>query len=570
MSEDQAFPGYLDEKTLEEIRDAVFALGFADDDHLNALANGIAPRFVATYSKGGTPALKLTSLTNRMNITRILSSGEVPLTKWLNNAAGLSAGMPEQMAFKRALEQVSARGTAPTTLAANRIDLAPDVGELPASNGQLEVQIGQDDTLDVGFLHRGSLASQSVAKLIVQRHFNGVGSTTTGNVPDVVLATGWMLAPQLLITNFHVIAARRSYEEPASGEDFRLQGEKAKVIFDLYRDGSRGEVVTSVGCIAYDRDLDYAVLRLGGDDLGRRPLRLRSDWIRKQASHPLRERVNVLQHPEGKPMRLGFRNNFVVAGNEGKLSYLTDTAEGSSGSPICDDEWFVAALHRGTLDISDQPVFVWGKEITQENFGTPIGQILTHLERKFSEVRTAVSKGQAAFTLGQPKRPPSRRRRRPAPDSRVARAPLDPVDPVDSLTARNLSMSTDVVRDKVRGIAESYGAGQTDWVWCQPQLRRELDKIGEQVSVLTAWLSRIDPEHAATDLRYYLSRHSVLSGHLIERLGDLEAPGTGAELRPGRQTEFERAGDSLVELLARVHEELLSVESGHRLLGTAD
>jgi hypothetical protein len=380
-----------------------------------------------------------------------------------------------------------------------------------------------------------------------------------------------MLAPRLLITNFHVIAARRSYEEPASVEDFRLQGEKAEVIFDLYREDSRGEAVSVEGCIAYDRNLDYAILRLQGDNLARRPpLRLRSDYIRKKADHPLRERVNVLQHPNGISMRLGFRNNFVVVGNEGKLSYLTDTAEGSSGSPICDDEWFVAALHRGTLDISDKPVFVWGKEITEENFGTPIGQILTHLERKFPEVRTTVRNGQAALAMGQPKRPPSRQRRRTTPDSRVAKTPPVLVDPIDSLAARNLSVSVDVVRDKVRVIAESYGAGRTDWVWRKVQLRRELDSIGEQVSVITEWLSEIDPEDAATDLRLYLRHYSVLSDQLIERLGDLEAPEADAEVRPGRQREFETAGGSLVELLAQVHEELLSVESGRHLLGTAD
>jgi hypothetical protein len=131
-------------------------------------------------------------------------------------------------------------------------------------------------------------------------------------------------------------------------------------------------------------------------------------------------------------------------------------------------------------------------------------------------------------------------------------------------------VSVDVVRDKVRVIAESYGAGRTDWVWRKVQLRRELDSIGEQVSVITEWLSEIDPEDAATDLRLYLRHYSVLSDQLIERLGDLEAPEADAEVRPGRQREFETAGGSLVELLAQVHEELLSVESGRHLLGTAD
>ncbi len=65
-------------------------------------------------------------------------------------------------------------------------------------------------------------------------------------------------------------------------------------------------------------------------------------------------------------MRLGFRNNFVVTGTESRLSYLTDTAGGSSGSPICDDAWFVAALHRGFTTISGGPLMVWGKPIRQE------------------------------------------------------------------------------------------------------------------------------------------------------------------------------------------------------------
>src|SRR5262249_10531744 len=93
---------------------------------------------------------------------------------------------------------------------------------------------------------------------------------------------------------------------------------------------------------------------------------LRTNPIAKPKDRALRERVNVLQHPNGDPMRLGFRNNFVVTGSESRLSYLTDTPDGSSGPPICDDAWFVAALHRAWTTITGAPLTVWGKAISPE------------------------------------------------------------------------------------------------------------------------------------------------------------------------------------------------------------
>jgi endonuclease G, mitochondrial len=129
----------------------------------------------------------------------------------------------------------------------------------------------------------------------------------------------------------------------------------------------------------------------------RPPLRLRSNAITKPAERALQERVNVLQHPDGNPMRLGFRNNFVVTGTTDRLSYLTDTAGGSSGSPICDDAWFVAALHRGWSTIGGGPVTVWGREIRQENYGTPITAVLAHLGATHPDLLAEIQAGQAAL-----------------------------------------------------------------------------------------------------------------------------------------------------------------------------
>jgi endonuclease G len=116
----------------------------------------------------------------------------------------------------------------------------------------------------------------------------------------------------------------------------------------------------------------------------------------RHKGNALRDRVNVLQHPNGEPMRLGFRNNFVITGSEARLSYLTDTAGGSSGSPICDDAWDVAGLHRGWTTLPS-PVDVWGKMIGQENYGTPIARILADLKTRNPAVHDEVAAQQALY-----------------------------------------------------------------------------------------------------------------------------------------------------------------------------
>lgn len=385
---------YLDDQTLRDVRRAAIELGFADDDRLPALNDGISRRFVASYTRGANAQDKLITLTGRMNETKALMSGEVPLAKWLNNAISMAAGAPEEMVFRMALEQMSADRSAPPGTLAGADRQSLDATALPVMDGGLEIQIGEDDTLGVGFLHDGSAVSRSVAKLLVHRHFGGIPSMLAGDEPEFGNGTGWMLAPRLLITNFHVINARLPCEAPASPGDFERQGAATRVIFDFYEANSEVEATLSAGCVASDRALDYALLRLPDDALRRPSLRLRAHHITKPKQRALRERVNVLQHPNGNPMRLGFRNNFVVAGSEDRLSYLTDTAGGASGSPICDDTWFVAALHRGFSTIDGEPLRVWGKVIRQENYGTPIGQILAHLAARHPDLRAEIDAGQ--------------------------------------------------------------------------------------------------------------------------------------------------------------------------------
>jgi endonuclease G len=391
---------YLDDETLKRVRAAAIELGFAiSESALLDVVHDISPLFLGQVMVGGTAPAKLDSLLRRMNTTRALVSGEKPLLTWLDNAIFLAAGREQELVFRRALERASPDGAAPPTpAAAGPVPAeAKDVEGLPAKNGELEIQIAEDDTIEVDFLHRGSEAARSVAKVLVHRHFDGVPQSVAGNKPEYGKGTGWLIAPTLLITNHHVVTAREKTDPPASEADFALQAAATQVLFDYDTDKDTSSVVEvrASGCEASDADLDFALLRLPDDVADRPALMLRTGPITKPKDTGLRERVNVLQHPHGKPMRLGFRDNFVVSGTADRLSYLTDTAGGASGSPLFDDGWLVGGLHRGFATIEGEPLKLWGKTIRQENYGTPIGLILNYLANEKADLHAEIVAGQA-------------------------------------------------------------------------------------------------------------------------------------------------------------------------------
>jgi V8-like Glu-specific endopeptidase len=217
--------------------------------------------------------------------------------------------------------------------------------------------------------------------------------------PRLVNGTGWFIAPGLVITNHHVINARRKDVQPepdATESDFQLQAEHTTLQFDYVKaspDSSGVEV--GAGALQYSNAaLDFALLRIPDGAAGRPPLRLRKNAIKKNLEQALGMGVNLLQHPNGEPMRLGFRNNYVIFGSEDSLSYLTDTAVGSSGSPVCDDAWTVAALHSGSRRISDVQINILGHQFTRENFGIPITAVLAHLAEHAPALHEEISQGQ--------------------------------------------------------------------------------------------------------------------------------------------------------------------------------
>ncbi len=191
------------------------------------------------------------------------------------------------------------------------------------------------------------------------------------------LGTCWLLAADLVITNHHVVNARRAGEPPASAADFVLQAKAASILFDFDDAAQGGTAVQALTLEASDSALDYAVIKTA--PTGRVPLRLAP--ARLQRPPDTFVPVNVVQHPAGKSKRYAIRNNLVSAATATELRYFTDTFEGSSGSPVFDDGWQGVGLHRGSTIASG--VKFQGRTTAAVNLGTQIRAVVEDIRARY-------------------------------------------------------------------------------------------------------------------------------------------------------------------------------------------
>jgi V8-like Glu-specific endopeptidase len=279
-------------------------------------------------------------VTHAAGMGQLLDSGEWALAIVTRNALRFARGGEPGRALELLLAEFDTRATRAAPL------LVP------------EIVIGQDERLPVHFLERGLEASRSVAKVLVTRVLNGVRQR--GNA-SLVSGTGWLVAPDLLLTNHHVVEARDPGEAPASDADFRAQAGIASVWFGYddreaeHRDYEGWELVHASWA------LDYALLRFTSAGDGGTPL---SVWghlsvVPTTSELAKGDRLNIIQHPQGGPKRIAIRSNFYVdrnptAGEPYRIRYLTDTEPGSSGSPVFDDDWRVVALHHAAVQVPEE------------------------------------------------------------------------------------------------------------------------------------------------------------------------------------------------------------------------
>jgi endonuclease G len=245
-------------------------------------------------------------------------------------------------------------------------DLAPEGRRLLVLDGDLipEVLVRDNDLRPVRFLQLAQLVSRSVGRIRIN----------DGPVTEEGDATGFMIAPGLLMTNWHVL---KSFEFAAAAavvfdDEESLTGElKETKTFQLRPDA----------LFVNDRELDFAIVEVSPRTGSGVPLAqfgyLRLFEQTGKLDPAQREAANIVQHPGGGPKKLAIRDNYIQpvvpdgVDPEKRLNsifYGTDTLKGSSGSPVCSDQWYVVALHRGGVP---ETRLIDGKRVVINRDGNP-------------------------------------------------------------------------------------------------------------------------------------------------------------------------------------------------------
>lgn len=341
---------------------------------------GMNIEYVASLDQAGNPSDQLLSDLSAMNNVGPIIGGVIPLERWLRNAAFATSVQPDKQKFFRELADEVAKQALVET-AAKTEGIARTPREIR------ERILFVSELLPFGFLAGAVRTGSSVARLTVPRFEGGQPRIHPFSAEQIkYYGTGWLIGASHVITNHHVINARGEGEADAELSDLELQARSVEVQFDYDQDNVLGTKFTPVGLPVVNRQLDYAILKLP-EATGRPPLPLwgKSIELTGGASLP----VNIIQHPGGQPKQMAIRNNLAAALQGDDLAYYTDTEGGSSGSPVCSDQWRVLALHKASTMAMGKFTYQ-GKETAWVNIGTQISRIIADLRANHAELWTQI------------------------------------------------------------------------------------------------------------------------------------------------------------------------------------
>lgn len=214
----------------------------------------------------------------------------------------------------------------------NGFDWEGGDGINPSTNTPFEAVIGRQNFKQIWWLEKALAAAKKVARVKLRG-----GS-----------ATGFMITEDILMTNNHV------FENKAEANSAKIQFNYRMDISDNPSDPDNWEC-DGDSLFKTNPELDYSIVKLkpkGNTQAGKK-------WghfnINGQARVRENQRVNIIQHPNGRFKEIAFRDNQVKSVGPNFVQYLTDTDYGSSGSPVLDDWFEVVALHNQRVSDPQSP-----------------------------------------------------------------------------------------------------------------------------------------------------------------------------------------------------------------------
>jgi endonuclease G len=213
--------------------------------------------------------------------------------------------------------------------------LANQTADSALADIQIERILAGNDLTDINYLAIGLQRARSVGRILLRQNARPSG-----------FATGFLIAPNIMITNHHVFSdaetvrdslLQMNYERDATGQELT----PVEFRFDL-----------SVSPIIH-KPLDFAIAAVQPMSVDGQPL-LQFSWL-PLSPEPgkafVGEYLTIIQHPGGERKQICVRENKLLKYSEHEpwVWYQTDTVGGSSGSPVFNNTWDVVALHHQAI-----------------------------------------------------------------------------------------------------------------------------------------------------------------------------------------------------------------------------
>jgi V8-like Glu-specific endopeptidase len=207
---------------------------------------------------------------------------------------------------------------------------APDWPTPALTSDLLEKIIGENTLRPIAFLEQALVVARSVAYIeVTSNHKRWSG-------------TGFLIAPNLLLTNHHVLWDQALLSASLFRFNYQLDSRGNPVGHEDYQ-------AVVGGVFRTNATLDYSVVELSGRPGDR--------WGHLTLTRTLpdrTERIYIIQHPNGLPKQIALQNNRVKYVSASKIQYVTSTLPGSSGSPVFNGAWAVTGLHHAGGDLPEE------------------------------------------------------------------------------------------------------------------------------------------------------------------------------------------------------------------------